>query len=270
MVEQPPVIAAPNWLTALRPSARIGRTIEHHETIGSTNDRARELLADPDADGAVVVADEQTAGRGRRGRTWVSPPGTNLLMSVVLHPRLDAHDAWQLGFGAALAAAAACAQVAPVRLKWPNDLVDVGGRKLGGLLVETVIEDDRLAGAVLGIGINVNWGRDDMPPEIAAGATSLANLRGDHVDRASLLADLLERMEAELDALERGRSPLERYRAACATLGAMVVVATPERAIQGRAVDLDGTGGLVIEGTDGTRTTVAAGEVLRVKPGGGR
>lgn len=270
MLEQPPVVAASNWLSALRPSARIGRTIEHHASIGSTNDRARELLADADADGTVVVADEQVAGRGRRGRSWLSPPGTNLLTSVVLHPALDARDAWQLGLAAGLAAADACAPVAPVRLKWPNDVVDARGRKLGGLLVETVIEGDRLGGAVLGIGINVNWRRDEMPPEIAAAATSLANLHGDRVERPWLLGQLLERLEDEIDALERGRSPLERYRAACATIGSVVVVATPERAIQGRAIDLDETGGLVIEEADGARTAVAAGEVVRVQPGGGR
>src|SRR5687768_4088423 len=108
MIEPSPAMTDGAWEAASRPMRRIGHTIEAHASIGSTNDRARDLLALPDGDGHVVVAEEQTAGRGRRGREWVSPPGLNLLVSVALRPDLAAQDAWQLGLAAALAAADAC------------------------------------------------------------------------------------------------------------------------------------------------------------------
>jgi BirA family biotin operon repressor/biotin-[acetyl-CoA-carboxylase] ligase len=253
------------WRDAVRPMRRVGHAIEAHATIGSTNDRARELLNEADGDGRVVVAEEQTAGRGRRGRRWLSPPGTNLMVSVALRPRLPATDAWKLGLAAALAAVESCRHVAPIGLKWPNDLVADDARKVGGLLVETMAEDEQLTGAVLGFGINVNWRRGDMPAEIADGATSLRDLAGADVDRVPLLRRLLDALEAELTAIEAGRSPLERYRAACTTLGQVVRVETPDGTVEGRAVDLDPTGALVVATGDGARHVLASGEVVRVR-----
>ena len=246
---------------------RIGHRVERHRSIGSTNDRARELLAEAGGDGSVVVADEQTAGRGRLGRTWESPPGRNLYLSVGLAPALGAADAWRLGLATAVAVADACEPVAAVALKWPNDVVDaVDGRKLGGLLVETTVEGSRLRGAVLGIGINVNWRRAEMPTELAAGATSLADLSGSPVDRESLLARVLERLDAEIADVEAGGSPLDRYRARCSTLGATVEVATATGPVRGRAIDLDPTGALVVEDAEGRRHVITGGEVARVRP----
>ena len=251
------------WHEAIRPMRRIGHSIEAHATIGSTNDRARTLLDEAGLDGGVVVAEEQTDGRGRRGRTWLSPPGLNLMVSVALRPMLPARDAWQLGLATALATASACRSIAPVDLKWPNDVVAADGAKLAGLLIETMADGERLTGAVLGIGINVNWRRDQMPAEIAH-ATSLADLGGVPVDRVVLLRTLLEQLDLEIAFLEAGESPLERYRAACTTLGAMVTVATPAGSVRGRAVDLDATGALVVDADDG-RHVVASGEVVRVQ-----
>jgi BirA family biotin operon repressor/biotin-[acetyl-CoA-carboxylase] ligase len=246
---------------------RIGHRVERHASIGSTNDRARELLAETDGDGSVVVADEQTAGRGRRGRSWESPAARNLYISVALVPDLAAADAWRLGLATALAVADSCETVAPVALKWPNDVVSAAdGRKLGGLLIETMAEADRLRGAVLGIGINVNWLRAEMPPELHASATSLADLAGQPVDRDALLTVLLDALEAEIAAIEAGDSPLARYRARCSTLGSTVAVETADGPGTGRAVDLDETGALVVEDGDGRRHTVTGGEVTRVRP----
>jgi BirA family transcriptional regulator, biotin operon repressor / biotin---[acetyl-CoA-carboxylase] ligase len=243
---------------------RIGRAIEAHASIGSTNDRARALLEAADADGLVVISEEQTAGRGRRGRTWLSPPGVNLMLSIALQPRLAAADAWQLGLAAALAGLAACRAHAAVGLKWPNDLVADDGRKLGGLLVETMADGDRLSGAIVGVGINVNWPRHAMPDEIAAGATSLLDRSTTPIDRIRLLRHLLEAFEEELTQIEAGESPLERYRAACTTLGTLVDVATPDGIVRGRAVDLDATGCLVVDADDG-RHVLSTGEVVRVE-----
>jgi BirA family biotin operon repressor/biotin-[acetyl-CoA-carboxylase] ligase len=262
MIQPAPETAAPM-------PRRIGHRIERHALIGSTNDRARELLERPDGDGVVVVADEQDGGRGRRGRTWLSPPGVNLLMSVALRPSLAAADAWRLGLATATAVAEACDTVAAVRLKWPNDVVAASdGRKVGGLLIETMAEGELLRGAALGIGLNVNWRRATMPADIAAGATSLADLAGAEVDREALLAAMLDALEARVAAVEAGASPLEAYRARCATLGTTVDVATPDGAVTGLAVDLDATGQLVLDTAAG-RVALAGGEVVRVRTAAG-
>jgi len=246
---------------------RIGHRVERHASIGSTNDRARELLEGADGHGSVVVAEEQTSGRGRRGRTWESPPGRNLLMSVALVPELTAAEAWRLGLATALAVAGACDVVAPVALKWPNDIIAASdGRKLGGLLIETMAEGDRLRAAVLGIGINVNWRRAEMPAELQDQATSLTDLTHAAVDREALLERVLTGLDVEIAAIEAGDSPLERYRSRCSTLGLAVSVETVEGTVRGRAVDLDATGALVVEDERGDRHVVTGGEVTRLRP----
>ena len=249
---------------AARPGSRIGHHIEVHGSIGSTSDRSAELLRGGQ-DGVAVVAELQTSGRGRRGRTWTSPSGVNLTMSVGITSRVRAADGWRLGLAAALAARSACAPVAPVALKWPNDLVDADDRKLGGLLVETTIDGEWITGAVIGIGINVNWRRAQMPGEIAGRATSLAEVAGAPVDRAVLLGRILASLELELEGVECGESPLERYRAACSTLGRRVDVETGRESIAGIAIDLDADGALLVATTDGT-VAVTSGEVTRVHP----
>jgi BirA family biotin operon repressor/biotin-[acetyl-CoA-carboxylase] ligase len=253
------------FAAAARPGRRIGHAVELHEVIGSTSDRARELLDVAGGAGTAVVAELQTDGRGRRGRTWTSPGGRNLAVSVAVRPRIAASDAWRLGLAVALAARDACRTVAPVDLKWPNDLVARDGRKAGGLLIETVIDGERVSAATIGIGINVNWPIAEMPPEIAGSATSLGEMAGTVADRGALLAALLDRLDAELAAIEAGGSPLDRYRAACRTLGSEVSVEVGSRTIDGVAVAIDDAGALVVETPSG-RETVTSGEVIRVRP----
>jgi len=255
-----------DWQRADRPRRRIGRGVEAHDAIGSTNDRARALLDEPGGEGRAVVTEEQTAGRGRRGRTWLSPPGRNLMLSVAVRPRVSATDAWQLSVAAGLAARNACGAFAPVALKWPNDLVADDGEKLGGLLLETTIDGDRVTSAVIGIGINVNWARADMPAEIRAGATSLGELAGVPIDRAELLASILDELDAELVAIEDGTSPLPRYREACATLGTRVGVEIANGRVEGRAIEVDDHGALVIETAAGP-VALTSGEVVRLRAG---
>lgn len=255
------------WAPAVRARRRLGHSIEVHESIGSTNDRARELLEAGDGDGTVVLAEEQTAGRGRHGRSWVSPSGHNLTLSVGIRPRLAAGDAWQLALATALAALDSCRTAAPdarMMLKWPNDVVSGDGLKVGGLLVETSIAGDRVLDAVLGIGLNVNWRRSAMPSDIVDRTTSLAELVGSELDRVDLLGRLLDALDDEISLIERRRSPLERYRAACATIGQSVSVATADGPIVGHAVDLDAMGSLVLD-VEGAAVVLPTGEVSLVR-----
>jgi BirA family transcriptional regulator, biotin operon repressor / biotin---[acetyl-CoA-carboxylase] ligase len=149
-------------------------------------------------------------------------------------------------------------------LKWPNDVVSADGRKVAGLLLETVTSGTRLTGAVLGIGINVNWLGEEMPDEIAERATSLASLAGTEIDRVVLLTELLDALDGEIGAVEAGRSPLDRYRRACVTLGAEVSVDTADGLVSGRAIALDEIGALVVETGRGP-VALASGEVISVR-----
>jgi BirA family biotin operon repressor/biotin-[acetyl-CoA-carboxylase] ligase len=252
-----------DWTSAADPARRIGHAIEHHSTIGSTNDRARAALAEPRGEGLAIVAELQTAGRGRRGRTWVSPPGVNLMVSVALRPRLPARDAWAVGAAAALAVQAACAPWAPLRVRWPNDLVAADGRKAAGMLVELAVAGERLAEAVIGIGINVNWRRAEMPAEIVDGATSLAEVAGVEIDRALLLGRLLSALDAEIAAAEAGDSPLARYRSASSLDGRPVTVLVGDGELRGTAAGIADDGSLLLD-TDAGRVALANGEVVRV------
>lgn len=238
--------------------------VEHHERIGSTNDRARALLREPDGAGTLVVADEQLAGRGRRGRSWASPPGRNLYLSLGIRPRLAAADAWQLAFGAALAVRDACAPITELGVKWPNDLVAADGAKVAGLLIETSVDGERLVDAIIGIGINVNWLRSEMPAELRSRATSLAELAGGPVDRTALQERLAAALAVEIARLEAGERPVEPYRAASWLTGRDVVVETGDETVDGVVRGIGEEGALLLEAAAGLRE-IGHGEVVRVR-----
>jgi BirA family biotin operon repressor/biotin-[acetyl-CoA-carboxylase] ligase len=258
------IVAVIDWSAAADARRRVGSAVEAHAAIGSTNDRARELLA-TGADGVAVVAELQTAGRGRRGRRWQSPSGVNLTVSVGLRPRLPASRAGLLGIATALAVRDACAAAAELMIKWPNDVVDAGGLKVAGLLLETTLVDDRVGQAVLGIGINVNWRRADMPAEVAATATSLAESAGREIDRVQLLAALLSSLDAELAALEDGQTPVTRFAASSWLDGRHVEVNLGQREVAGRVAGIDRDGSLLLD-TQAGRLALNVGEVVRVRP----
>ena len=255
-----------DWSRAADPSRRIGHAVEFHAEIPSTNDRARAALAEPGGEGLAVVADLQTAGRGRRGRTWISPAGANLLFSVAWRPAIAPRLAGLLGVAAALAVRDACASLVPdagLSLRWPNDLVDGTGRKVAGLLVETALERGELAEAVVGIGINVNWLPAEMPAEIGGSATSLRDLAGAPVARVLLLGRVLDALDAEARALDRGDSPVERLRAMSWLDGRAVEVDTGTTTVAGRAAGIADDGSLLLDAEVG-RVALSVGEVARV------
>ena len=243
----------------------MGHAVEFHAEIASTNDRAREALTEPGGEGIAVVADLQTAGRGRRGRTWISPAGANLLFSVAWRPAIAPRLAGLLGGSAGLAVRDACATLVPdagLAIRWPNDVVDRDGRKLAGLLVETALESGELAEAVVGIGINVNWLPAEMPPEIGS-VTSLQVLLGSPIDRVALLGNVLGALDAEIVGLERGESPLPRLRSASWLDGREVEIDTGTATITGRVAGIADDGSLLLDADVG-RLALSVGEVARV------
>lgn len=213
--------------------------------------------------GLVLVAEEQVAGRGRLDRTWTSLPRSGLTFSVLLRPAVDAAQWGWLPLLAGLATAEAVSRLAEVdvALKWPNDLV-VGGRKLAGLLAERVGD-----AVVLGLGLNVTLRADERPvPE----ATSLALEGAACTDRDPLLRAVLRRLSVRLDAwTATGGDPrgglAADYRARCDTLGRTVRVDVPGgTAVEGRAVDVDDAGRLVVQTASGT-VSLAAGDVVHLR-----
>ena len=232
------------------------------DTTESTNADVARLAASGAAEGACIVAEHQSAGRGRQSRDWVSPPNAGLWMSVLVRPHDMPREAWTwLPLIAGLAAAQAVEQVSGVQaqVKWPNDLVVVEGmgtpRKLAGVLSEAVGDN----AVVIGIGINVTLTRDELP--IATG-TSIA-LEGGSIDRELLLAAVLTNLAARLAQWRaRDHAVITDYRAACVTIGREVEATLPgDEIVRGVVVDVDDEGHLLVD--DGTDTVIiTAGDVI--------
>jgi len=241
--------------------------------LDSTNAYAREQAREGAPEGLVVVADHQTAGKGRLGRRWESPPGANLLASVLLRPNCPADELHLCTASVALAGADACLEMTGVepRLKWPNDLL-VGEAKLAGVLAEAEFSGRRATAVVVGIGLNVAW----AGPE-GAGGTCLDDLRlgAPPVDRRALLDRLLGGLALRrplLDDPGGRRSLAAEFRRRCATLGQQVRVVLAHEEVCGLARELDDAGGLVVDTPRGTRH-LAAGDVVHLRrwepePGG--
>lgn len=243
---------------------RLGAFADLHfaETIGSTNDAATELSLAGAREGVSVLADQQTAGRGRRGRSWSSPPGAGLYLSVVFRgAELTAVPGLvTLGAGVAAAAAVQRATGMPVALKWPNDLV-IGDawKKLGGILCEAQGRE----ALIVGIGINVT--SSSHPPDVAARATSIESELGRGTDRAALVVECLVELRALAAALRSAdRADLLsqwRHRAASGWQGAMVNWQDGNVSVRGVVRDVDADGALLVD-RDGQQERVIAGEVL--------
>lgn len=242
---------------------------------GSTNTDLLALARDGAAEGVVLVADHQTAGRGRLDRAWTAPPGASLLVSALLRPDLALADAFLVTAAAALAASQACSEVAVVYpgIKWPNDLVVVagerfGGRKLAGILAESIVTDGHLDAVVVGMGLNVNW-PEVLPAELADTAVALDHVVGHPVDREALLVAWLRHLDEWLEVLPtpEGRERLRRrQREASATIGRHVRVEQSGRTFTGRALDLTAAGELVVA-VDGTEepVVVSVGDVVHLR-----
>jgi BirA family biotin operon repressor/biotin-[acetyl-CoA-carboxylase] ligase len=242
----------------------IGRELIYRASTGSTSNLAKELAGRGAAEGLVVVADEQTAGRGRMDRRWLAPAGTCILCSILFRPDLAPQNANRLTMLCALAAADALAKVAGLRaaLKWPNDLVvgEESWRKLAGVLTDTGILGEKLSFAVVGIGINVNVHVDALA-DLAPNATSVMAETGQFTDRETLLAALLAGIENRYTPLRSGENPLTEWATRLATLGRRVTATTAQGALTGIAEAVDEDGALLLRTDEGRLVPLAAGDV---------
>jgi BirA family transcriptional regulator, biotin operon repressor / biotin---[acetyl-CoA-carboxylase] ligase len=263
----------PESIESVLRTRRLGHPALVFDRIGSTNDVAQQQARAGARDGLLVVAEEQTAGRGRLDRTWWAPPGSCLLMSLLIAPgtvgrTLPLHLSGQLTMCVGLGAVEAIAKVTGVsaRLKWPNDVL-VGGRKLGGMLTELNTGEDRLNYAVMGLGLNVNvdFVAEGAPPELIPLATSLLAGTGQPVDRLALLAAILEQTERWYERVLDGESPHATWAQRLDTLGRRVRVSFVSGLLEGTAVGVTAEGGLLVEDRTGSIHTVWSGDVTALR-----
>jgi BirA family biotin operon repressor/biotin-[acetyl-CoA-carboxylase] ligase len=219
--------------------------------IDSTNRMVRGLADGGAPEGLVVIAEHQSAGRGRLGRSWDARRGTSVLMSILLRPHLVMTDLHLVTAAVALAGRAACSEVAGFRpdLKWPNDLL-VDDDKVAGILAEA-----SLGAVVVGIGLNVSA----APP----GAVCVEAVAGRPVEREALVIALLADLDERMRHWDR---VIGDYRAACATIGREVLVITPDGEMRGRAEEVDDSARLVVTSDVGRRVVLAAGDVIHLRP----
>lgn len=262
------MVSSPDLLSKYELESRmntqwLGRNIVYKDVVGSTNAEVRKMAEDGAENGLLVVADSQTMGKGRRGRTWESPKGTNLYFSMLLKPNFAPDKASMITLVAAYSVAKVIREKTGLdaKIKWPNDIV-VGKKKVCGILTEMSMERDYIHHVVVGIGINVNEER--FPLELKDMATSLKNEKGSLVSRANLLSDILLQFEGDYIkflASEDLELFLDEYNKILVNKGALVKVLDPKGEFSGIAGGIGIDGRLIVFKENGQIETVYAGEV---------
>jgi BirA family biotin operon repressor/biotin-[acetyl-CoA-carboxylase] ligase len=249
----------------------LGQVVHYWDEVDSTNRVLLRLIKEGAVEGTIVVADAQTHGRGRIGKSWFSPPGVNLYLSVFLHPPIQLGEARLLTLIGSLAIADAIeAQGVKAQVKWPNDVL-VADKKIAGVLAEIQAHDGPVDHLILGIGVNLNIDRASMNrlfADAAAGATSLREALGRAVDRSAFAALLLERLEKHyFDFLSAGKRLILQEWRSRSFLGRRVSVREEDLHVEGVAMDLDDEGCLLVTLDDGSSVRVREGEVVPLENG---
>ncbi len=241
----------------------VGHPVLFYESIDSTNLRAKLAAENGAVQGTLLAADMQTAGRGRRGRSWISPPGTNVYYTLLLKPEYPADRVSAVTLVMALAVAegicATCGLKADI--KWPNDIV-VGGKKVCGILTEMSVEQDYIHYVVIGVGINVAL--QEFAPEVAQTATCLQQECGRKVSRSALVANIMKAFERDYEIFLKTLDMsglLAEYNELLVNRGREVRVLDPKGEFTGTSAGINEKGELLVELADGTVVPVYAGEV---------
>ncbi|WP_303723075.1 biotin--[acetyl-CoA-carboxylase] ligase [Malonomonas rubra] len=239
----------------------IGTSLVCLPEIDSTNARVRQLAEQDAAEGTVVIADRQSAGKGRLGRRWESPSAVNLYCSILLRPQIPVQQAPQLTFLSAVAVAETLKQryQLSVKVKWPNDVL-VSGKKIAGLLNEMNAETEQIHFVILGIGVNLNMTADQFPEELNYPATSVLLERGEEIDRVAFIREFLQRIDRYYaEFLQDGFGPIRRrWEALCDLMNQRVQI---DQGLQGTVVGLDTDGALRLQLDDGRVERIIAGDV---------
>jgi BirA family biotin operon repressor/biotin-[acetyl-CoA-carboxylase] ligase len=240
----------------------VGRKLYYYHQLATTMKTAKELAKKGTAEGTVIIADAQTAGKGRMGRTWISPEGS-LAMSLILKPYLD--NLPQLVMIASLAVVRTIKKVTGLQaqIKWPNDVL-IKGKKVCGILIENEVKGDKVNFAIIGIGINVNF--DPLAfPKIADIATSLSHELGAEVSKAALISTLLSELEQLYLEAQAGAPIYREWQHNMGMLGNWIQVKIGEAVEQGKAETVTETGNLILRRSDGSLAEIAAGDVTVIK-----
>ena len=247
----------------LRPG-RIGSKVLVFDAVQSTNDLARQHFDENAQEGLVLIADSQSSGRGRMGRSWVSVPGVGIYLSVLLYPKMEPERLPQLTLLAGLATVRAVNEFSSqkAQLKWPNDVL-LNGKKCSGILCEFHTREDGDAGVILGIGINANHSPDDFPGELQPYATSLRIETGNSIDRSALISALLRHLDQEYrDFLSHGSQRLvNNWMENSDMFGKPIAVTLGKEVIRGIALGLDPEGRLILRTEQGEELVLDSGEV---------
>ena len=245
----------------------IGREIFFYDTVGSTNTVALEL-AEGTNEGAVVISDSQERGRGRLGRSWVSPPGLNIYMSIILRPRITPDQVTLITLLSAVACAHAMRKTTglAIAVKWPNDLM-VADKKLGGILTEIKTTTKEVVCAVIGIGINVNMQAGDFPEEIRVSATSVKNETGQSFLRERIVSEILNETDRWYRVLNSGQKQeiISEWQRLTSTLGRQVLVTAGQEKYTGLAEAIDDGGILLIRLPTGEIKRISSGDLTVLK-----
>ena len=249
-------------MESIRKTKWAGCEIHYFDTIDSTNTKAKELAESGHPTGTLVVSEQQTAGRGRRGRSWESPSGIGIFMTLMLKPDINPNNASMLTLVTALATARALRRVAdvPALIKWPNDLV-VNGKKICGMLTEMSAQFDYINNIVIGIGINVH--NEAFPEEIAETASSLLLECGHRFHRADIIEAFLEEFEEAYEVYlktEDMEGLQEDYNELLVNMNRQVRVLDPKEPFEGKAMGITKKGELIVD-TWESRKLVSSGEV---------
>ena len=247
-------------------TAVFGRQIiDYHSLISSTNDRAKELAADGAPEGSLVIAEHQSKGRGRKGRSWFSAPGDGICLSLILRPTMGPAEASKLTLMTAVALAETFSALTglAVKIKWPNDIL-IHGKKLSGILTEMSMEMDRVDYVVVGVGVNVNSPPDHFSQEVSAVASSLFIETGKPVSRAAVVRTFLARFEHYYTLVSGNhfRQVMARWKELSDIIGRKVAVDLIGSRITGRVEDVDDDGLLILKDGEGNIHRVISGDVL--------
>ncbi len=259
----------PEAITGGLNALRIGKPVRVCETVASTNDAVRDGFDAGDTEGLVVIADAQSSGRGRLGRSWLSTRGVGVYLSLLLTPGIDKEHLPQLTLmaGVAVAEALRDSGAPSPLLKWPNDVL-CGGKKLCGILCEYHQCKNGGEGVILGIGVNVNHAPEDFTHDLRSTATSLLIETGRRHDRGRVIRTLLARLDQEYDDYLMGRQPglAEKWSRHTDLFGKSITLTQGGRVTEGTAVRLDPSGRLVVRTLDGKETAFDSGEVTLTPP----
>ena len=248
-------------------SARfIGADIYLFDAIDSTNDYALKLAKEGAKEGTVVLSESQSKGKGRLGRSWFSPSGANIYLSIILRPQMPTSQIPLLTFAAAIAVAKSIRDVTNLDadIKWPNDIL-IRGKKVAGILSEMGAEKDKVNFAIVGIGINVNLDKKDIPLELIDKATSIKIESNSLIDRTNLICRIIENLEEWYNLFERKgiNDIIKEWKRLAITIGRDVKVQSGNSFVEGRAVDIDENGALLIKDRDGIIQRVLSGDIMQ-------